>query len=244
MFLTASNLQSKHGFFTREGGKSTGEFSGLNCGLGSGDDLDVVRQNRDIVREKLGGKRLVTLYQIHSDVVHIAKDSDERMEGDALVTDKPGIAIGILAADCCPILFEDKKAGIIGAAHAGWKGARFGIISSTIRAMQSMGAQNIHAAIGPCIQHNSYEVSHDFAQGFGAEGAYNADFFTQSKREGHFMFNLPGYIEMKLQKHGIENISNLGEDTLTQPEKFYSYRRMTLAGGKEYGRQISAICLP
>lgn len=243
MFLTASNIKSKHGFFTRNGGFSAGEYKGLNCGFGSGEDREIVQKNRDLVLEKLGGQKLVTAYQIHSDVAHVVNGSEDKLEGDALVTDKPGIALGVLAADCCPILFEDRKAGIIGAAHAGWKGARFGIIGSTIRTMQNMGAQDISAAVGPCIQQGSYEVSNDFAQVFATEGAYNAEFFSQSVKEGHFMFNLPAYIEMKLKKNGIENITVLAEDTLSQPARFYSYRRGTLEGKKEYGRQISAICM-
>ena len=243
MLLKSDHLKSSHGFFTREGGFSSGEYAGLNCGFGSGDERDIVQRNRDTVLQNLGGKKLVTAYQIHSDITHVVSGGEDKLEGDALVTNKAGIAIGVLTADCTPILFEDNKAGVIGAAHAGWKGARFGIISSVIRAMQNLGAQNITAVVGPCIQATSYEVREDFAAVFASESPKNSEFFTKTEKDGHLMFNLPAYVEMKLRKNGIEHIEIIKEDTLTQPEKFYSFRRTTLAGKKDYGRQISAICL-
>ena len=243
MFLTSEILKSKHGFFTRNGGVSKGDYASLNCGFGSGEDREIVQKNRDIVLNALGGTKLITAYQTHSDICHIITGNEEKLEGDALVTTKPGIALGILTADCGPILFEDRKAGVIGAAHAGWKGARFGIIGSTIRAMENLGATEISAVLGPCIHKQNYEVKEDFLQVFATEGAQNGLFFTKSDKSGHFQFDLPAYIEMKLKKNGIEDISIMNEDTYSQPEKFYSFRRGTHEGKQEYGRLISAICL-
>lgn len=242
MFLKSEHLTASHGFFTRQGGVSQPPFDSLNCGYGSGEAPELVTQNRDIVLKAVGGNVLVTAEQTHSDIAIVVSGMGD-FKADALVTRTPGVALGILTADCTPILFQDKKAGIIGAAHAGWRGARFGIIGSTIRAMQNMGADDITAVIGPTIQHNSYEVSADFVSVFAMESHNNSNYFTRSKNEGHFMFDLPGYVEEKLRKNGVKDIHNLAEDTLTQPEKFYSYRRGTLEGAKEYGRQISVISL-
>jgi YfiH family protein len=243
MFLTSQHLSAKHGFFTRNGGYSTGEYASLNCGLGSGDDKEIVQKNRQLVVEQLGGTKLITAYQTHSETAHIINGYEKDIEGDALVTDKLGIVLGVLTADCVPILLEDKDAGVIAAAHAGWKGARFGIIGSTIRTMQKLGAHNITAVIGPCIQQSSYEVGSDFAQAFASEGAHNGEFFAQIPGSDKFLFNLPAYVEMKLKKNHVAHVYNLNEDTLTQPEKFYSYRLGTQQGKESYGRQISAICL-
>ena len=243
MFLTSDILSAKHGFFTRQGGVSSGDYASLNCGFGSGDEREIVQKNRDIVMETIGGTKLITAYQTHSDICHVISGNEEKLEGDSLVTNKPGIAIGILTADCGPILFEDKKAGVIGAAHAGWKGARFGIIGATIRAMEHLGASEITAVLGPCIQRRSYEVKEDFMHVFATEGAQNGVFFTKSNNDGHYHFDLPAYIEMKLKKNGVENIQIMQEDTYSQPEKFYSFRRGTHEGKQEYGRLISAICL-
>ncbi len=243
MFLTSDILKSKHGFFTRNGGVSTGQYASLNCGFGSGDERETVQQNRDIVMNALGGNKLITAYQTHSDICHTVNGNEEKLEGDALVTNKPGLVVGILTADCGPILFEDRNAGVVGAAHAGWKGARFGIIGSTIRAMEHLGATEITAVLGPCIQRQSYEVKEDFLHVFATEGPQNGIYFTKSGKEGHFMFDLAAYIEMKLRKNGIENVQILNEDTYSQPDKFYSFRRGTHEGRQEYGRLISAICL-
>jgi polyphenol oxidase len=243
MFLISESLKSNHGFFTRQGGVSTGDYYSLNCGFGSGDNRDHVQQNRDIVLEHLGGRKLITAFQTHSDICHIVTGNEEKLEGDSLVTNKPGIAIGVLTADCAPILFEDRNAGVIGSAHAGWKGARFGVISSTLRSMESLGASEITAIVGPCIQKQCYEVKEDFLHVFATEGAQNGVYFTKSDKEGHYHFDLPAYIEMKLRKNGIENIEVIAEDTYSQPEKFYSFRRGTHEGKQEYGRLISAICL-
>lgn len=243
MFLSSENLSAKHGFFTRQGGFSTGDFASLNCGFGSGDDKEIVQKNRNLVLEKLGGEKLITAYQTHSETAHIINGYEKEIEGDALVTDKTGIVLGVLTADCVPILLEDKEAGVIAAAHAGWKGARFGIIGSTVRTMQKLGANNITAVIGPCIQQESYEVGADLLQVFASEGAQNGVFFKQTANADKFLFNLPAYVEMKLKKNHVSHVYNLNEDTLTQPERYFSYRRTTKEGKKDYGRLISAICL-
>jgi YfiH family protein len=240
--LKSSIIKNKHGFFTRIGGVSEGVFASLNVGLNSGDEREKVLKNRDIVRESLVAEKLVTISQIHSNIAIYVND-EGKYEGDALVTDKPNIAIGILTADCTPILFEDGENGIIGAVHAGWKGARYGIIENTIKLMKEKGAKNISAAIGPCIQQNSYEVDKSFYENFLQESNSNQVFFSESIKLGHYMFNLPHYIKSKLEQSGIANIENLKQDTLTQPDKFFSHRRGTISGKEEKGRQISAICL-
>jgi YfiH family protein len=242
MFLKSSAITANHGFFTRQGGKSEGVFASLNCGLGSGENLKTVNYNRNLVLKKIGGRTLVTAYQCHSATAVIV-NGEVKLEADALVTNTKGVALGVLTADCTPILFEDKKNGIIAAAHAGWKGARFGIIASTIRAMQNLGAEEICAAIGPCIRQQSYEVGQEFVNDFLAENKLNEIFFIPSKNNSKSLFDLPHYVESKLRKCGVDNIDILAEDTLTQPKKFYSYRRTTLAGEAQYGRQISVICL-
>ncbi len=243
MFLTSPIIKAHHGFFTRNGGVSQGEFASLNCGYGSGEDKELVSKNRNIVREKLGAVKLLTVHQVHSNIAVYADDWEKNPEADAIITNKPGIAIGVLTADCAPILFCDEKACVIGAAHAGWKGARFGIIESTIKLMKDLGAKDISASVGPCIHQKSYEVSDNFIDSFLAESVSNKKFFKPSQKAGHLMFNLPAYIEEKLRQNGINKVDVLNEDTLTQPDNFYSYRRGTLAGKSEYGRQISAIVL-
>jgi YfiH family protein len=239
--IKASNLVNKHGFFTRQGGVSEGVYASLNVGFNSGDERDRVIKNREIAREKIGAEKLVTISQIHSNIA-VFVEGEGSFEGDALVTNKPNIAIGILTADCTPILFEDAKNGIVAAAHAGWKGARFGIIENTLKLMKEKGAVDICAAIGPCIAQNSYEIDKNFYENFLSENSENKKYFYESSKLGHFMFNLPHYIEDKLTKSGINNIVNLAEDTLSQPQKFFSHRRGTLSGNPEKGRQISVIC--
>lgn len=242
MFLKSELIQAKHGFFTREGGASEGDFASLNCGYGSGDDQEKVKQNRLIAARELRCEEIVTAKQTHSDVTVVVNGPGE-YHGDALVTDKFGMALGILTADCTPVLLYSEKGAVIGAVHAGWKGARFGIIGSAIRSMENLGAEEIYAVIGPCIQQKSYEVSQDFINLFKTEAAINAQFFIPSTKAGHYMFDLPGYVEMKLFKNGVSKIRRMEEDTLTQENKFYSYRRSSLAGKKEYGRQLSVISL-
>jgi YfiH family protein len=235
-------INTNHGFFGREGGVSGGTYASLNCGAGSGDDLDKVQQNREIVCNALGAEVLVTAKQTHSKTSIIVSGAGQ-YEGDALVTNTRGVAVAVLTADCTPILFYDADAGVVAAAHAGWRGAIGGIIDSTIAAMQSLGAKNIVAAIGPTIQQKSYEVGQEFIDNFAAESAENRKFFVSGEKAGKFMFDLPSYVEQRLRQNGITKIDNTGIDTLSAPEKYFSFRRNTLEGKTEYGRQVSAISL-
>ena len=242
MFLTAENIKAKHGFFTREGGVSEGLFASLNCGFSSADNKEHIIRNRIMVGDVMKADFLQTAHQTHSDVTGIISKPTE-ISADALVTKEKGLALGVLTADCVPVLLEDAEAGVIGAAHAGWKGARFGIISSVVRAMHNMGAAEIKAAIGPAIQQSSYEVDKDFFQIFATEDQSNNQFFDKSDNEGKLQFDIVGYVKMKLEKNGVNNIEVIAEDTYSQPEKFYSYRRAIHNKEADYGRQISVICL-
>jgi len=253
MFLTSPNLSApniQHGFFTRKGGKSSGIYGSLNCGYGSGDDIDIVCANRTIVADMLGtdADSLCTAFQIHSNKV-ITLDRPwhwkDAPEADALVTKTPGIALGILSADCLPVLFADTKRNIIGAAHAGWKGAFSGIIEATIEAMEQLGAQktDIAAAIGPGIAQKSYEVGAEFQERFVQASAVNNAYFIPSPRPSHFLFDLKAYAKDRLEKSGIAPINVLAQDTCLQEDTFFSFRRATLRGEPVYGRQISAIML-
>ncbi len=237
-----------HGFLGRRGGVSTGLAAGLNAGLGSDDDPAAVAENRArAARAVLPGASLVGLYQIHSPLcVTVAErwDDADRPEADAMVTDRPGLLLGILTADCAPVLLADRAAGVIGAAHAGWKGALGGVTDAAIAAMEALGAQRnrIAAAIGPCIGQQSYEVDEDFFLRFAAAAPQNSQFFVAG-RAGHWQFDLEGYVASRLESAGISRVERLGLDTLTAPERFYSYRRASLAGDPSYGRQISLIGL-
>ena len=240
----------RHGFFTREGGVSKGIYASLNCGYGSDDDTENVRENRARVAEKLGVERekLLTVYQIHSSTVMEVKEPwtpETAPQADAMVTAAPGIALGILTADCAPVLFADKKARIIGAAHAGWKGAVTGILKATIEAMVSLGAErrNIAAAIGPCISKEAYEVGPEFHERFLSEDEANARWFDPSENAGHFMFDLPGYVEARLEASDIGTVAILGKCTYQDGRRFFSFRRATHRKEKDYGRQISALML-
>ena len=237
-----------HGFFGREGGKSTGLYSSLNCGYGSGDDVDIVEQNRQIVRSSLGSDSLCTAYQIHSPTVITLEKPwhwKEASEADALVTATPGLGIAILTADCLPVLFADTKNRVIGAAHSGWKGAFGGVLENTIAAMEALGAQKQHisASIGPAIQQASYEVGAEFEGRFVQADSSNSAFFAPSAREGHLLFNLPAYAARRLEKAGLTHINLLAQDTCLQENAFFSYRRACLRNETVYGRQISAIVL-
>jgi len=237
-----------HGFAGRKGGVSTGVHSGLNVGLGSEDEREAVLQNRDLARDALlPGGTLVTVRQIHSpDVVTVTGPIAEeaRPSADAMVTDRPGIILGILTADCVPVLFADREARVIGAAHAGWKGAIAGVTDNAISAMEALGATraNIACAIGPCIGRASYEVTADFAARFEQEERANARFFTPG-REGHCQFDIAAYVASRLADSGIRTIGMLDEDTYGQPDRFFSYRRSCHRGETDYGRQISMIAL-
>ncbi len=237
-----------HGFAGRAGGVSGGIYAGLNVGMGSRDDRDAVLRNRDMARDALmPGAALVTVHQVHSaDVVTVtaAIDGDGRPAADAIVTDRPGLLLGILTADCVPVLFADRVAGVVGAAHAGWKGALGGVTDATLAAMEARGARRdaIICAIGPCIARASYEVTLDFAERFERARADNARFFTAG-RVGHAQFDIAAYVASRLVDAGVGGVNLLDEDTYAQPDRFYSYRRTCHLGEADYGRQISMIGL-
>lgn len=237
-----------HGFLGRRGGVSTGLYAGLNVGLGSDDDREAILRNRDIARDAvLPGAALVTVRQVHSpDVVTVADPiaEDDRPAADALVTDRPGLLLGILTADCVPVLFADARAGVVGAAHAGWKGAITGVTDRTLEAMEALGADRtrIACAIGPCIGRASYEVGEDFALQFEDHDPANERFFLAGK-PGHRMFDIEAYVAHRLAAAGVTRIEALGEDTCSQPDRFFSYRRFCLKGEPGYGRQVSLIGL-
>ena len=236
-----------HGFLGRRGGLSTGIHAGLNVGLGSDDDAEAVQANRRLAAEAvLPGGTLVTLYQIHSaDAVTVLGPIDGRPEGDALVTDRPGLALGILTADCAPVLLADRTAGVVGAAHAGWKGAIGGVTDAAIAAMEALGARRdrIAAAIGPCIARASYEVDESFIRRFGEHDPANERFFAPG-RPGHYQFDLEAYVAHRLAAAGLNRIELLGLDTYADADRFFSFRRATHRGEPGYGRQVSIIGLP
>ena len=240
----APNLNLPHGFLGRTGGVSTGDLASLNCGVGSGDDSALIAENRNrAVKTVAPDATLLGVYQVHGcDCATVTSPwiEADRPQADALVTAMPGIALSILTADCAPVLFADKEAGVIGAAHAGWKGAVAGVTDATIEAMEKLGARrrNIHAAIGPCIAEASYEIS----VGFGG-GVIPTRFFTPG-RPGHLQFDLEGYVASRVEVAGIASVHCAGQDTLSQPDRYFSYRRATLVGEPGYGRQISIIALP
>ena len=235
-----------HGFMTCEGGVSPGLAKGLQCGFGADDtESDVMANRRLAVETVLPGGALAAPYQTHSpDALTVAEawpDGPTRPEGDAVVTDQPGVVLGIVTADCAPILLADKDAGVIGAAHAGWRGAATGVIANTVAAMEALGANraNIAAAIGPCIAQDSYEVGDDMRGNFA-----DADhrFFAPGK-PGHWQFDLEGFVAAQLDRSGVGRISGLGLDTYRDEQRFYSFRRATHRGEANYGRQLSLIGL-
>lgn len=237
-----------HGFLGRRGGVSQGLMHGLNVGLGSQDDPAAVTENRARARSAvLPGTVLVTPYQIHSAVaLTVTKPwpDDNRPKADAVVTNRPGLLLGVLTADCAPVLLHDAQAGVIGAAHAGWRGAIDGVTDATIAAMVALGASvgRIAAVVGPCIQQPSYEVDDAFEAEFVAAETLNARFF-RTGREGHAWFDLSGYVMARLVAAGVTQAARLDEDTYTQADRFFSFRRATHHGEPGYGRQISLIGL-
>jgi YfiH family protein len=252
--LKASSLSAldgiRHAFFTRSGGVSQGVYATLNGGIGSKDHSHHVDENRSRMAQALGVKpeNFLTTYQIHSpDVVVVEKPwpRDDRPRVDAMVTKVPGIALGVSTADCGPMLFADPQAQVIGAAHAGWRGALTGIVEATIDAMERLGADRARmtVAIGPLIRQNSYEVGPEFVERFIAQEKSNARFFRPSETTGHAMFDLAGYIGARLERSGIASVEDLGLDTFAEPERFFSYRRSTKLGESDYGRHINAIAL-
>ncbi len=246
--LTFPNI--RHAFFTREGGVSEGIYKSLNGGIGSRDASDKVRENRARMAATLGvaPTHFVSCYQIHSPDVIVAETPwtrENAPRADALVTRVPGLAIGVTTADCGPVLFADAEAGVVGAAHAGWKGALIGVLEATIAAMEKLGARRarIAAAIGPLIRQPNYEVGAEFVDRFKAVDGANGKFFAPSAKAGHAMFDLPGYIKARLEASGIQGIEDLGLCTYAEPERFFSYRRTTHRAEPDYGRHVNAITL-
>lgn len=239
-----------HGFLGRRGGVSTGVVAGLNVGIGTQDDPAAVTENRRRATEAvLPGGQLVSLYQVHSASTVIAlapfdANGSGRPHADALVTNRPGLVLGILTADCAPVLLADREAGVIGAAHAGWKGAIGGVTDSVIAAMEQLGAHRsrIAAAIGPCIARASYEVNDGFFQRFAEADPANERFFADG-RPGHYQFDLEAYVASRLAAAGVTRIEAMGLDTYGDEDRFFSFRRATHRAEPDYGRQISLIAL-
>jgi len=249
--ITSPNLNGiSHGFFTRKGGVSEGVYASLNCGLGSGDSKAHVIENRERVARALGGTetKLLSLHQVHScDVVTVTAPwrHAKKPKADAMVTTQRGIALSILTADCVPVLFADKEHSVIGAAHAGWKGALAGILEKTVEAMGTLGAKpgSISAAIGPCIAQASYEIGDELREQFIKGNPQFAGHFIPAQREQHFLFDLRAAVRDILGKAGITDINTLENDTYIEEDSFFSFRRATHRKEPDYGRQISAIIL-
>lgn len=239
-----------HGFFTRQGGVSSGIYASLNGGTGSRDDRAAVLENRRRMAVTLGiaPGHLLIPYLVHSAdavVVDAPFDDAARPRCDGIATRAPGLALGVTGADCGVVLFADAAAGVVGAAHAGWKGAIGGVLESTLAAMASIGArlERIAAVLGPTIGPKSYEVGPEFRARFAAEGPDHAGFFTSSARPGHHLFDLPGFIGFRLKRAGVGRFDDLGLDTYADEARFFSYRRMTHRGEADYGRLVAAIAL-
>ncbi|HEY1246013.1 MAG TPA: peptidoglycan editing factor PgeF [Hyphomicrobiaceae bacterium] len=236
-----------HGFFTRRGGGSEGIYASLNCGLGSKDSADAVRENRARVARHLGARELVTAYQVHGTTAVIVDGlpAGERPRADALVTATRGVAVGVLTADCAPLLLADPEAGVVAAAHAGWRGALAGVAEAALGAMLSLGAARarVHAAVGPCIGPGAYEVGPEFEGEFLEHDPDNVRFFACAAAGRRPTFDLPGYVAERLRRAGIAAVSTVGICSFSVQEGFFSYRRSRLRGEPDYGRQISAIVL-
>jgi len=240
----------RHAFLSRRGGVSMGAFSTLNCGFGSGDDRERVAENRGRALRAAGlaRDRIVTCFQIHSAEVAVAEQPwslDQRPKVDGLVTRRANLALGILTADCAPVLFADREARVVGAAHAGWRGALGGILEATVEAMEKLGAERkrIAAGIGPAIAQASYEVGPEFPAPFLAQNQDNERFFKPAPKDGHFLFDLPGYSAKRLARLGLGAIQILARDTCAEEELFFSYRRAGQRGESNYGRLLSLIYL-
>ena len=236
-----------HGFFTRHGGVSSGIYASLNCGIGSSDVPAAVGENRDRVMAHLGARALVSAYQVHGTAALVVSEPwhGERPQADAMVTATPGIALGVLTADCAPVLFADPQARVIAAAHAGWRGALSGIAEAAIEAMEGLGASRsrIVAAVGPCIGVEAYEVGPEFKAEFLDRDRASASFFTTSTPQGRPHFDLAGYLVQRLLRAGVGHASSLDTCTYARNEDFFSYRRTRARQEPDYGRQISAIVL-
>lgn len=250
MLLAADSLPNPHGFFTREGGVSSGPYASLNCSLSSGDAREAVLENRARAARTIGASnhRLVGLMQVHgADVVEVTTpwEPGAGKRADAMVTARPDIALGIVTADCAPVLFADTQARVVGAAHAGWRGAVAGVLEATIAAMTKLGARpaTTAAAIGPCIRQQSYEVGADLRDAVLAHDAASDRFFAPGRRDAHWQFDLAGYCAARLAAAGIARLDVIDADTAADEARFFSYRRNTLGGGGPIGHQISIIAL-
>jgi polyphenol oxidase len=237
-----------HGFFTRHGGVSEGIYASLNCGVGSRDSPEPVRENRARVVARLNARKLLTCYQVHGTTAVIADAStpaDWRPKADALVTATPGVALGVLTADCAPLLFADPQAKVVGAAHAGWRGAVTGVAEATVAAMEGLGAarRRMVAAVGPCISARVYEVGPELEAQFLAQDAANVRFFTRASPGARPHLDLSAYLADRLQKAGVSLVETINACSFTSEKDFFSYRRSRLKGEPDYGRQISAIVL-
>ena len=249
--ISASELKLPgiaHGFFTREGGHSQDLFTSLNCGLGSGDDIESVKKNRAKVAAALGvaNDHLVSGYQVHgTDVAVVTGPLAERPKVDGLVSNTKGVALGVLTADCGPVLFADAEAGVIGACHAGWKGALHGVYRSTVEAMEGLGArrENIVAVLGPTISQRAYEVGPEFPAPFIEASDAHQTYFIPSVNERHYMFDLSQFLVDQMKGLGLGKVVDLTLCTYCDEQRFFSYRRATHRGEKDYGRLISAIAL-
>lgn len=235
-----------HGFFTRDGGVSQGIYAGLNGGQGSNDDGDAVAENRDRIRAHLDADHLISVHQVHSDVAEVVTGPwpGDRPKADAMVTNRPSLALGILTADCAPVLFADRKAGVVGAAHAGWGGALGGVLETTVAAMEGLGAERgrIAAVIGPVISQRAYEVGPEYVERFLDDDPENARFFAGGNGD-RAMFDLPGYCLGRLRAAGVALAEWTGHCTYSDEARFYSYRRACHRGEPDYGRLVSAIML-
>lgn len=245
--LTSDLLKTRHGFFTRRGGASSGVFAGLNCGFGSSDQRGAVAINRARVAAALDlePEALMSVHQVHSaDVEIVSSLTDARPEADAMVTNRPGLALGILTADCQPVLFSDPEAAVTGAAHAGWKGALNGVLEATLKAMETLGAkrERIRAVIGPCISQRAYEVGPEFMDSFLDLDPESSRFFAGGAGD-RVQFDLPGFGLARLRAAGVAQAEWTRHCTYSDPERFYSYRRTTHKGEADYGRLISVIRL-
>lgn len=245
--ITSDVLPVTHGFFTRKGGASSGIFAGLNCGPGSSDQAEVVAINRARVADAMGVAHdcLLSIHQIHSaDVVHVTGPLSDRPRADAMVTATPGLGLGILTADCQPVLFCDQKAGVIGAAHAGWRGTRDGVLEATVEAMLTLGAtrEGISAVIGPTISQSAYEVGPEFFDSFTDDDPANARFFINGQGD-RYLFDLPAFGLSRLRAAGVGHAEWTRHCTYRDSERFFSFRRTTHAGEADYGRLISVIRL-
>ncbi len=248
MFIADNLKQLKHCFFSRRGGTSTGYFDSLNFAFTKGDTPDNIRANQKIALQKMDAlnAHLILCEQVHSAKVVVATKETASQKADALVSTTPNVVIGVLTADCVPVLLADVKRGVIGAAHAGWKGALGGVIGNTVESMQSLGADpnNIHAAIGPCIAQSSYEVGAEILESFTNAQSGSDRFFKPSQMQGHHMFDLSGFVHNCLQQSGVQNIENLKLDTYSNADLFFSCRRANHKDEPTFGCGLSAIMLP